>query len=98
MAEKPRVLDARERRLGAEEFRDVLVDSGLGAWRPVDDLPRLEDMLRGANITVTARLDDASRTLVGGEPVPLLGPAVGAVLRANRDGALRRRVLVQEER
>jgi GNAT superfamily N-acetyltransferase len=61
----PRVLYAREQDLGAEEFRRVLVDSGLGAWRPVDDRPRLEEMLRGANMIVTARLEDPARTLVG---------------------------------
>ena len=65
MTEKPRVLYAREQDLGAGEFRRVLVESGLGAWRPVEDLPRLEEMLRGASMTVTARLDDTPRTLVG---------------------------------
>ena len=40
-----------------EEFRDLLLSSGLGARRPVDDLPRLEAMLRNSNLTVTARVD-----------------------------------------
>jgi GNAT superfamily N-acetyltransferase len=41
--------------LTAEAFRDVLVASTLGARRPVDDLGRLDEMLRGADIVVTAR-------------------------------------------
>jgi GNAT superfamily N-acetyltransferase len=67
MPEKPRVLFAREQDLDAAEFRRVLVDSGLGAWRPVDDLPRLADMIANANLVVTARLDDAANAnpLVG---------------------------------
>ncbi|HWE76552.1 MAG TPA: GNAT family N-acetyltransferase [Stellaceae bacterium] len=48
--------------LSAAEFRDVLVASTLGARRPVDDLARLERMLRHADIVVTAR--DGAR-LVG---------------------------------
>ena len=41
--------------LSAEEFKDVLVASTLGERRPVDDLARLEKMLRQADIVVTAR-------------------------------------------
>jgi GNAT superfamily N-acetyltransferase len=41
--------------LSEEEFRQVLVDSGLAARRPVEDLARLARMLRGANLIVTAR-------------------------------------------
>ena len=41
--------------LGAEEFRRVLVDSGLAERRPAEDLERLERMLRGSNLIVTAR-------------------------------------------
>ncbi len=41
--------------LAAEEFRAVLVASTLGERRPVDDLPRLEQMLRQADLIVTAR-------------------------------------------
>jgi len=48
---------ARESRLTAAEFRDVLSDSGLGAIRPVDDTDRLTRMLAGANLIVGARLD-----------------------------------------
>jgi predicted N-acetyltransferase YhbS len=48
--------------LSAEEFRAVLIASTLGARRPVDDLPRLDKMLRQADVIVTAR--DGTR-LVG---------------------------------
>jgi len=41
-----------ERRITPEQFADVLRDSGIR--RPVDDLPRLAEMLRHANLTVTA--------------------------------------------
>jgi GNAT superfamily N-acetyltransferase len=41
----------------AEEFRKLLLDSGLAPRRPADDLPRLERMLRKANLTITARLE-----------------------------------------
>jgi predicted N-acetyltransferase YhbS len=48
--------------LPAEEFRAVLIASTLGERRPVDDLPRLDRMLRQADIIATAR--DGTR-LVG---------------------------------
>ena len=41
--------------LSAEAFRDVLIASTLGARRPVDDLARLDEMLRRADLIVTAR-------------------------------------------
>lgn len=41
--------------LTAEEFRDVLNASTLGERRPADDLPRLDKMLRNADIVMTAR-------------------------------------------
>jgi GNAT superfamily N-acetyltransferase len=53
---------ANEPNLSADEFRSVLLASTLGERRPVDDIPRLERMLRGADLIVTAR--DGSR-LVG---------------------------------
>ena len=46
---------ALEPTLTAEEFRKLLIASTLGERRPIDDLPRLEQMLRGAQIIVTAR-------------------------------------------
>ena len=53
---------ALEPDLSATEFRDVLVASTLGERRPVDDLARLDRMLRQADIIVAAR--DGTR-LVG---------------------------------
>jgi GNAT superfamily N-acetyltransferase len=41
--------------LSAEEFHAVLVASTLGERRPVDDLGRLDRMLRNADIVATAR-------------------------------------------
>jgi len=41
--------------LSAEEFRAVLVASTLGERRPINDLPRLDTMLRQADVIVTAR-------------------------------------------
>ena len=65
MTTSTRVLYAREQDLGVDEFRKVLVESGLGAMRPVDDAARLEEMLTGANLIVTARLDEPGSPLVG---------------------------------
>jgi GNAT superfamily N-acetyltransferase len=48
---------AVEPSLTVEEFREVLVKSGLAERRPTDDSERLERMLRGASLIVTARLD-----------------------------------------
>jgi ribosomal protein S18 acetylase RimI-like enzyme len=53
---------ALEPGLSAREFREILVASTLGERRPIDNPERLEKMLRGANLIVTAR--DAAR-LVG---------------------------------
>lgn len=46
---------ALEPDLPAEEFRAVLIASTLGERRPIDDLARLERMLRQADIIATAR-------------------------------------------
>jgi predicted N-acetyltransferase YhbS len=54
---------AAETDLSALEFQDVLRRSTLGERRPVDDLERLEAMLRNAPLTVTAR--DGAGKLVG---------------------------------
>lgn len=59
------VLYASEPALDVAEFRQVLIASGMDAIRPVDDLPRLQAMLEGANIVITARLDQPGRPLVG---------------------------------
>ncbi|TKR33518.1 GNAT family N-acetyltransferase [Luteimonas gilva] len=65
MNDPSRVVYAREQTLPAEEFRQVLVESGLGATRPVDDEARLRAMLSGSNLIVTARLDAPAGPLVG---------------------------------
>ena len=49
------IVYALEPELSAQEFHDVLVASTLGQRRPVDDMVRLDEMLRHANIVVTAR-------------------------------------------
>jgi ribosomal protein S18 acetylase RimI-like enzyme len=41
--------------LTAQEFRDVLIASTLAERRPANDLPRLEKMLRQADLIITAR-------------------------------------------
>ena len=43
--------------LQAREFQQVLLDSGLAERRPVEDIARLERMLRGSNLIVSARRD-----------------------------------------
>lgn len=65
MADASAVLYARESAIGVDEFRRVLVESGLGATRPVADEARLQAMLSGANLILTARLDRPDRLLVG---------------------------------
>lgn len=59
------VIYAREPSIGVAEFRHVLVDSGLASIRPVDDVARMQALIDGANVIVTARLDTAERPLVG---------------------------------
>ena len=41
-------------RISAEQFVDVLRRSTLGERRPIDDLGRMEKMVEGASLTVTA--------------------------------------------
>jgi hypothetical protein len=65
MTDRPRVLYARELSLDVAEFRRVLVESGLGAIRPIDDEARMRQMLSAANLILTARLEDRGKTLVG---------------------------------
>jgi ribosomal protein S18 acetylase RimI-like enzyme len=65
MTERPRILYAREPTLDAAEFRRVLVESGLGATRPVEDEPRLRMMLSAADLILTARLDQPDSRLIG---------------------------------
>jgi GNAT superfamily N-acetyltransferase len=65
MSGPAKILYRREPDLSLDEFRRVLVESGLGATRPVDDPERLGAMLSGANLMLTARLDLAGTPLVG---------------------------------
>ncbi|WEX07865.1 GNAT family N-acetyltransferase [Chelativorans sp. AA-79] len=65
MSERPHVIYAREQELEVAEFRRVLVESGLGAMRPVDDEARLKTMLEQAGLIITARLDQPGKPLVG---------------------------------
>lgn len=46
-----------EPNLSASEFRDLLIASTLSVRRPVDDIARLDTMLRQANLIVCARLE-----------------------------------------
>ncbi|TPN83659.1 GNAT family N-acetyltransferase [Mesorhizobium sp. CU2] len=65
MAQNSHVLYAREPGLDVAEFRRVLVESGLGEVRPVDDEARLKAMLGNANLVLTARLDVEGKPLLG---------------------------------
>ena len=65
MAEQSHILYAREPTLDSAEFRRVLVESGLGETRPVDDDVRLKTMLSKANLVLTARLDIEGKPLIG---------------------------------
>jgi GNAT superfamily N-acetyltransferase len=65
MTEHPDILYSQEPELDVAEFRRVLVESGLGATRPIEDEARLKTMLAGADLIVTARLGIAGTPLVG---------------------------------
>jgi ribosomal protein S18 acetylase RimI-like enzyme len=65
MANDVPVLYTREPSLDVTEFRRVLVESGLGATRPVEDEVRLARMLSEADLILTARLEQPGRPLVG---------------------------------
>ncbi len=65
MTEPPRIRYVREPTLDVAEFRRVLVESGLGAIRPIDDEPRLRAMLSAADLILTARLEQPGHALVG---------------------------------
>jgi ribosomal protein S18 acetylase RimI-like enzyme len=65
MARASNVVYNREPDLGVAEFRRVLVESGLGLIRPVDDEVRLAAMLADADLVITARLEQPGRPLVG---------------------------------
>jgi ribosomal protein S18 acetylase RimI-like enzyme len=65
MTTRSKILYASEPTLDVAEFRRVLVESGLGETRPVDDETRLRTMLANADLMLTARLDIESKPLVG---------------------------------
>ncbi len=65
MAERSHILYASEPALDVAEFRRVLIESGLGETRPIDDEARLKTMLSGANLVLTARLDVEGKPLIG---------------------------------
>lgn len=54
------VVCAREPDLPLEAFRRILLESGLGTTRPIDDGPRLRQMLAGASLVVSARARDGN--------------------------------------
>ncbi|HVJ87106.1 MAG TPA: hypothetical protein VM452_15735, partial [Caulifigura sp.] len=58
----PDIAYTLEPHLPAEEFIDVLKRSTLAERRPIDDIPRMDQMLRQAQVIVTAR---AGGRLVG---------------------------------
>jgi len=59
------VLYSREATVDVAEFKRVLIESGLGRVRPVNDDARLAALISGANVIVTARLTAAGSPLVG---------------------------------
>src|SRR5262249_25168561 len=59
MAADVRIAYARERALDVASFRRVLVESGLGVTRPIDDAPRLQAMVDAAGLPGSAPRDDA---------------------------------------
>ncbi|AZN97036.1 GNAT family N-acetyltransferase [Mesorhizobium sp. M9A.F.Ca.ET.002.03.1.2] len=61
MKTRSKILYAGEPALDAAEFRRVLVESGLGANRPIDD----EARFARADLVLTARLDAPDKPLVG---------------------------------
>src|SRR5688572_370883 len=65
MSDDVPIFYAREPDLDPAEFRRVLVESGLGAIRPVGDLPRLSRMIEQAGLVVTARRDAPGGPLLG---------------------------------
>lgn len=65
MMEKPAILYACEPDLSVSEFAQVLRESGLDAIRPVDDEARLQRMITGAGLVMTARRNVEGKPLVG---------------------------------
>jgi ribosomal protein S18 acetylase RimI-like enzyme len=69
MTEPAHILYAREPDLTLAEFRQILVESGMAAIRPMDDDDRLRAMLAASGLIVTARR--------GGPDGPVVGVARG---------------------
>lgn len=65
MIDDRQVFYSRELGLDAAEFRRVLVESGLGAARPIEDNARLAAMLSAADLILTARSGRLDGPLVG---------------------------------
>ncbi len=65
MTDCHKVFYAREPALGVAEFRRVLVESGLGTTRPIEDQARLAAMLSAASLIVTARPGQPGGLLAG---------------------------------
>ena len=65
MTDHRQIFYAREPALDVAEFRRVLVESGLGATRPVADEARLATMLSKAGLVLTARSERPDGRLVG---------------------------------
>ena len=57
-------IEYRREDISATEFAEILLSSGLAERRPVDDLERLQRMLEGASLIITAREASKGR-LVG---------------------------------
>ncbi len=53
-----KIIISREDILKPVEFKEVLIKSTLGERRPVEDLERLKQMCKNANLVITAREDD----------------------------------------
>ncbi|MEQ8534901.1 MAG: GNAT family N-acetyltransferase, partial [Imperialibacter sp.] len=49
------IIYQQEQDLSGDEFIELLVSSTLGERRPVNEPERIEEMLRHANLTITAR-------------------------------------------
>ncbi len=57
-------IEYKREQISTDEFAEILLASGLAARRPVGDLKRLQKMLEGASLIITAR--DSSKGLLLG--------------------------------
>ena len=76
------IVYAIEPDLPTDEFIDVLKQTSLGARRPVDDRPRIAEMLRQADLIVTARHSSSQRpvgrSVAGSHRLSVLYLSVGS--------------------